>query len=675
MGISILTDLLLLLGLAVVVLLLCHRLRVASVVGLLVTGVVAGPHGLGLVGAVHEVEILAEVGVVLLLFTIGIEFSLGNLLRIRRSVLVGGSLQVILTIFVTFLVTTMLGMDAPRALFMGFLASLSSTAIVLKLLQQRAEMASPHGQTTVAMLIFQDLIVVPMMLLVPVLAGAGVRTEDSFSLQILKGVGFLLFILASARWIVPWMLYVVAKTRSRELFMLTVLLICFAVALLTKSLGLSLALGAFLAGLIISETEFSHETLGKIIPFRDVFTSLFFVSIGMLLDATVFIEHPVLVLLVTVSILVLKSFLAGTAVLLLGFPVRMAILTGISLSQIGEFSFVLFIRGTEFGLLGQDFYQLFLSVAILTMAVTPFAIDLAPRLAEAIQHLPLPHQLKSGLSRRRMEEAKGAAERKRDHLVIVGYGFNGRNLSYAARATGIAYTIIEMNPQTVLQERKCGEPIFYGDASQEEVLGHADIQDARILVVAISDPMASRRITATARKENPKLYIIVRTRFVTEMNELYKLGADEVIPEEFETSVEIFSRVLTRYLVPREDIQELILEARARGYEMFRTRSPETASLCDLTVQLPMVEVVTSRVAPRAPVAGRSLAQTDVRKRYGITVLAIQRDNNILTNPDGETVIEPGDVLIMLAERPDAPNLLRLFEALGRGESYDHDGP
>lgn len=675
MEIPILIDLLLLLGLAVAVLLFCHRLKVASVVGFLVTGIVAGPHGLGLVGAVHKVEILAEVGVVLLLFTIGIEFSLGNLLRIRRSVVMGGSLQVILTIFATFLTANMLGMDAPRALFLGFLASLSSTAIVLKLLQQRAEMESPHGQTTVAILIFQDLIFVPMVLMVPVLAGVGIGTEGSSFLQISKGVGFLLLVLASARWIVPRVLYVVAKTRSRELFVLTVLLICFAVALLTQRMGLSLALGAFLAGLIISETEFSHETLGKIIPFRDVFTSIFFVSIGMLLDATVFIEHPFLVLLISLCILALKSLLAGTAVLFLGFPIRTAVLTGVSLSQIGEFSFVLFLRGTEFGLLSQDFYQFFLTVAILTMAITPFAIALAPRIAEVMQHLPLSRRLKTGICGKSMEEAGIAAERKKGHLVIVGYGFNGRNLANAARATGIPYIIIEMNPQTVREERKRGEPIFYGDASQEEVLRHSNIREARAMVVVISDPMASRRMTAAARKENPKFHIIVRTRYVSEMEELYKLGANEVVPEEFETSVEIFSRVLARYLVPREDIQKLIMEARAHGYEMFRTRSTETASLRDLTVQLPNVEVVTSRVAPRAPVAGRSLAQADVRKRYGITVLAIQRDNSILANPDGETVMEPGDILLLLAERPDAPNLLRLFQDLGNVENDQHDGP
>ncbi len=646
---SLLKDFLLIFGLAIGVLFLCYRLRLATMVGLLVTGVLVGPNGFGLISATHEVEVLAEVGVILLLFTIGIEFSLENLLRIKRYVILGGAFQVLITVLISFLISVQFGLSSGQSIFIGFLVSLSSTAIVLRLVQERAEVESPHGQMALAILIFQDIIVIPMMLLTPFLAGGTMQAHGSILYLVLKGVILIFIVLAGAKWIVPQVLYLIARTRSSELFMLSILVMCFAVAFLTHSLGLSLALGAFLAGLIISETEFSHETLGNIIPFRDVFTSLFFISIGMLLDVKFIVLHPGQVVLIALAVMILKSTLVGLVVILLGYPIRIGILTGLALCQVGEFSFILFMRGAEFGLLEAQFYQFFLSISVITMSVTPFAIAFAPHLADLVSKCPLPQKLETGFSGGMKKREFQRRKKFKDHLIIVGYGFNGRNVAQAAKICGIPYVIIEMNPQTVRDERTKREIIYYGDASQKAVLEMADIKYARTVVIVISDPVACRRITATARRENPKAFIIVRTRFITEMKHLYNLGANQVIPEEFETSIEIFSRVLAKFLVPRNEIERLISKVRADGYEMFRTLPKESAFLPDLADKIPDIEINTFRVDEAAPIVGKSLGQIELRKKYGITLLAIQRDHQVISNPDADTIIQAKDLLVVLA--------------------------
>ncbi len=652
MQIPLLTEIVIIFGLSTAVLLICHRLRVPSIVGFLVTGILAGPHGFGLVKAVHEVEVLAEFGVVLLLFTIGIEFSLKNLLQIKRSVLLGGFIQVLLTIIVSFVIARQLGRSFEESIFIGFLISLSSTAIVLKLLQSRAEVDSPHGRTSLAILIFQDVIVIPMMLLTPVLAGTGGNIGQSLLVLLAKGIGIILLVFVSARWVVPRLLYQIARTRSRELFLLSIVVMCFAVAWLTSSVGLSLALGAFLAGLIISESEYSHQALSTILPFRDVFTSLFFISIGMLLEVDFIINQPFIIFFLVLSVLVLKVLTAGFATALLGFPLRTTILTGFALSQVGEFSFILSRTGVEHNLLDSDVYQAFLSISVLTMAATPFIVNLSPRIADVASRLPISERLKTGLFPIHGMNVPDKAKRLKDHLIIVGFGINGRNLARAARVAGISYVITEMNPETVRKERANDELIYYGDATQESVLEHVGIKYARVMVVAISDPAATRQIAAIAKALNQSVHIIARTRFIQEVKPLYELGADEVIPEEFETSIEIFTRVLNKYLIPADEIEKFIAEVRSDGYEMFRTPYTPSQSLFDLTLQLPNIEISTMRVKERSVIIGKSLAEIELRNRYGVTLLAIRRDSSILANPDRDTKFSEDDVLIILGE-PD----------------------
>ena len=658
MEIPLLYDICIIFGLSIGVLMICHRLSVPAVVGFLLTGLIAGPHGLGLIQASHEVEILAEIGVILLLFTIGIEFSLKNLLQIKRAVLLGGSLQVGLTLLVAFAVARHFGLATNESLFMGCLAAVSSTAIVMKLLQERDETRTPHGRTALAILIFQDIAIVPMILITPILAGEASDISKALILLLAKGVAMIAVVFVGAKYVVPLILSQVLRTRSREVFLLSVLAICLAVVWLTSRFGVSLALGAFLAGLIVSESESSHDALGHISPFRDVFTSFFFVSVGMLLDLHVLFQKPLLIAGVTIGVLVAKSIIAGGVTSMLGYPLRTAILAGLTLSQVGEFAFILSKSGIEHGLLSDANYKLFLAVSVVTMAATPFIISAAPHVAGGILRLPLPRRLVSGLS----PIASTQEAEQTNHLIIIGFGVNGRNVAKAARAADIPYIIVEMNPEIVRTERANGEPIFYGDAIYDAVLHHANIKAARVVVVVISDDAASRRIVATAHALNPTAHIIARTRHLAEVEPLYRVGANEVIPEEFETSVEIFTRVLMEYLIPHDQIEQFIAEVRAGGYKMFRTLSQDVPPVSDLNVHFPDLEISVLWVDPKSPFVGKSLAEIALRGIYEVTALAVRRNEQILTNPHGELRIEFDDEVYLLGNPEKIAQVADLFD-------------
>ncbi|MBN1636220.1 MAG: cation:proton antiporter [Deltaproteobacteria bacterium] len=645
---SLLTEIIIVLGLAVAVLFVFLRIRMPTILGFLLTGIIAGPGGLGLISAPQDVEMLAEFGVILLLFTIGIEFSLKNLLQIKRSVLLGGAIQVFLTIGIVFGVCKSFGLSYGNSFFIGFLVTLSSTAIVLKLLQERAEIDSAYGRITLAVLIFQDIVVVPMMICIPFLTGASGVVQVPPHLLLIKGSALIVFTFLCYKWLVPKLLYYVAKTRSRELFLLSIVFICFSIAGITYFLGLSLALGAFLAGLIISESEYSHEALGRILPFRDLFVSFFFISIGMLLDISFFLQYPGVILLIALGVILLKILTGSVASMLLGYPPRIMILAGFALSQIGEFSFVLSKVGTEYGLLTSTTYQIFLEVTLITMAMTPFMITLAPKVADIMAaHHVLPG-LKRGLFR--LQEELSPKKHLKDHLIIIGFGVNGKNIAEAAKESEIPNIIIELNPDTVHKEQAMGRPIYYGDATQEAILEVCDIHDARIVVITVPDVSSVRKITALARKLNPNVYLIVRTRYVQEVNPLYQLGANEVVPEEFETSIEIFSRVLTKYLKPSEDIQRLTSKLRSCGYQMLRSPSIESAAVCDLAINLPDFRILTVRLYAHSPFAGKKIEDIQMRKKYHVSIMAIRRGTDLILNPGAEDILLNDDELVLAGQ-------------------------
>ncbi|MDR1945779.1 MAG: cation:proton antiporter [Desulfovibrio sp.] len=663
MELPLLDELVTIFCLSILVIYGCHKIKIPPVVGFLLTGVVCGPYGLGLVRAVHEVELMAEIGVVLLMFSIGMELSVSELVRLRKPVFVGGALQVGLTILAVVPVAFFTLGSLNRALFAGCLAALSSTAIVLKILQQSGQMESPYGRISLSILIFQDLIIVPMMLAVPLLAGGGMSNGGTGSELLLSGLktvglmggGFLL-----ARKLLPVGLSMVVKTRSRELFLITTLGICLSIALVTSVLGLSLSLGAFMAGLIISESEYSHSALEGVLPFKEVFTSLFFTSVGMLLNLGFFTSHFLEVAGVTVFLMFCKALVVLLVCLSLGYPLRPAIISGLALCQIGEFSFVLARAGFDKGLLLPDFYQIFLAASILTMTAAPFIIAVAPRFAAAVAALPLVTRLSAG--KIRIDEEEPEASPLRDHLIIIGFGVSGKYLARTAKLSGIPYTVLEMNPDTVRAFAGM-EPISHGDATHQSVLQALGVTRARVLAIVISDPAAVRSITETARHMAPGLHITVRTRFLAEVEALRELGASDVIPEEFETAVEIFTRVLAGYLVPRADIERFVHEVRSENYAMARNLDMPGVSIAALQKQMPEINITAVRVEEHSALDGVSLADSELRPKHGITVMAVRRGDEATANPPGSFVLQAGDVVYVFAGAEAVSRAASLFSA------------
>lgn len=657
MEIPLLKDIVIIFALSILVIYTCTRLRIPTIVAFLITGILCGPQGLGLISAVEEVKILAEIGIVVLLFTVGLELSIKKVLEYKRYFFIAGPIQVCLTTLAGILVGQVLGRPFGESVFLGFLLSLSSTAIVMRVLQERAETNSPQGHLILGILIFQDIIVVPMMLVTPLLVGEGVEFDKKILYLLGEGILILAVTLISAIKLVPTLLYFVAKTRSREMFLLTLFVICFSVAWITSSIGLSLALGAFLAGLTISQSEYSYQAIGDVLPFQDIFTSFFFVSIGMLLDINFFVAHIFIILLITVGIFLLKSVLVTFIALILGAPMRLAVLSGMALAQVGEFSFVLAASGIAYGI-GMDYhYQLFIAIAVLTMSVTPIVITLSPLIANLMYRLPLPAPILSGVKIEGEEEEHVM----KDHVIIIGFGLCGRNLARSTKEANVPYAIVDMNPETVHQERRKGESIFYGDATTERVLEHVNIPHARVVAVLVNDPIACLRIVENVRRINPSVHIIARTHYVEEMTPLFNLGADDVIPDELGSSVEIFMRVLKKFSVPIDQIEELVATLRAEGYEMLRPTFTEMTIYSDLKEYLQGIGVKMVTIEEGSPFSGKSLEETELRKRYGITVLAIKRGKKTLYNIDSKTRLYAGDDVGIIGTKDRLEAVEKLF--------------
>jgi monovalent cation:H+ antiporter-2, CPA2 family len=656
----ILKDLAIIFAVSLLVVLIFHRIKLPALPGFIVAGVLLGPNALGLVADVHQVESLAEVGVILLLFTIGIEFSLSRLREMGRQVAAAGGAQVGLTVTLAGAVALLTGLTWQVALVLGFLVALSSTAIVLKGLADQGEIDAPHGRLATGVLVFQDLCVVPMMLVLPFLAGRASGGAIGLLIALGKAVLVVIGVLILARSVVPRVLALIVQTRSRELFLIAVILIGTLTALGTAAAGASLALGAFLAGLVISESDYGHQAMAELLPFRDVFISLFFVTVGMLVQAGFLRDHPALALGGVAVIMGGKTLLAAVGPVAMGYSGRIALLAGLAVSQIGEFSFVLAREGRGAGLLADGLYQTFLAVAVLTMLVTSFLLQGGSAVVDRLARVIPIGRLLPGLRHAVMVAGDQPLS---DHVIVAGYGLNGRNLAAALRSIQAPYLIVELNAQTVQQARARGEPAFYGDATREEILRALGVERARMLVVAISDPTATRRMVRVARGLNPRIHIIARTRYVAEIPELTRLGADSVIPEEFETSIEIFARVLAHYHVPRSEIDELVNRIRASHYAALR--GDDGRLTLGAVAGIPQMAVERLRLAPDSPLAGQTLAATGLRKRTGALVLSVTRGLEDLPTPGPKFRFAVGDVLVVVGQ----PQQLRAAAALVTGAS------
>ncbi|MDT0644559.1 cation:proton antiporter [Zunongwangia sp. F363] len=648
MEIPILQDIVVILGLSILIILAFQKIRVPSILGFLLAGIIAGPHAFNLISSSHEVELLSEIGIIFLLFVIGIELSLKGLASIKRTVILGGGLQVAGTILFTTLVAMFFGLPLNSSIFLGFLFSLSSTAIVLKLLQEKGEITAPHGRIAVAILIFQDIVVVPMMLFTPLLAGKSKNILETVG--ILTGkvilVGIVIFLLA--KYVVPRVFKWVVKTKNQELFILTVVVFCFAIAWLTFSVGLSLALGAFFAGLIISESDYSHQATANVLPFREIFISFFFISVGTLLNLNFFFQNILYILLLVLGVVLLKMIVVGITTFILKYKPRTIFMTVFSLFQVGEFSLLLSGVGRDNGIIPQSIYQYFLAISIISMGLTPFLISYSTKLTYALLQAPISSAVRKRLNamRKTAEKEEVPQENLQDHLVIIGYGINGGNIAKAAKNANIPYVIVDMEPESIEKAKAKGEPVVFGDATNPTILKHIHVQEARVVVIAISDPNATKKIVSSIRLFTQTAFIIVRTRYVKEIEENIRLGADEVIPEEFETSIEIFTRVLKKYLVPFDEIQEFTDSIRSSDYAMLTAikGKPHNPNLQHLNI--PNKEIATLSVKQNNKnIVGKSIEESGMGKNYRVTVLAIKRENKYLTEISPSTVIMQDDLL------------------------------
>ncbi len=656
MELNLLKSVVIIFALSTLVNFIFTKIKIPTILGYLLTGIILGPSMLGIIRNDNIIEIIAEIGVVMLLFGIGLEFSLNHLLKIRKIVFVGGFLQFVLTVVVTLLIARGYNVEWKGALFIGFLTALSSTAVVLKILEERSELTSNYGRTVLGILIFQDLLLVPLLLFTPILGGQAPSADNSLILLGMKAVIIIGVIYVSNRWLMPRLLHAIAMTKNQELFMMCTLLICMAVAFLTAEMGMSLAFGAFLAGLMISDTQYSHNAFGNLIPLKDLFGSFFFISIGILLDLQFVADHIWLVVATVAIVVFFKTLMASGTAFLLGHTLRGTIMVGFALSQVGEFSFLLAKMGLDLHIIPSFHYQLFLSVAVITMALTPLNMQLSKPIANLLLKLPLPKKIVEGIFPLPQVEIPDL----RGHMVLIGKDSRAYSIARMAHNMRLPYVSIVFDPDAVKKRMDKGEVIIYGDAVNEPILLKAHVDKADIVLVSIGNLITSLAVIEKVRNISNHAYIIVRTRKVEDIEELYKMGADKVIPEEFETSVELFDQVLSKLMVPRKEINRVIDRIRKDNYGVFQEKD-EKSDLFALK-NFAHIEITAVRVMDHCEAINRSLVEMQLRNKYGVTVVALFRKKELLDNPDPETIIEKGDVVYLMGRAEQIADATEVFE-------------
>ena len=645
---GLLFQLLLLVGLAIPIVALAHRIGAPPLVGFLLAGVLIGPHGLGLIANPDDVSALSEIGIALLLFTVGLELSLSHVLRWARQVFLGGALQVGGTLLLTMLVAPLFGISTSQSIFFGALVAMSSTAVVTKTYADRTELDSPHGRFAVSILLFQDLCILPFMLLLPMLADAGSQTGWR---DLLLGVLAMAVLVGGGRFVVRWTLDRIVLLRDRELFTLCVGFFGIGAALVTSSVGFSLAIGAFIAGLLISESEYGLQALADVLPFRAMFSGVFFTSVGMLFDVPLLFGNPTLVLGLAFGIMVAKFTVVSLAGLALRRSTSTSFAAGMGLAQVGEFSFVLAASALPLGLFGSSSYPLFISVASLSMMMTPLLIQIARPVARRMG--------------RPLETADGdldTLESRTDHVIIVGYGLAGRYLSRAVKASRIACIVVEQNTELVQRARQDGVPVVFGDGTQPSVLEHVGIADARVVVFAISSPTDELRGVGLARMLNPTARIIVRTRYVRAIERLMAQGATEIVVEEFEASLELFARALESYEIPLNRIWRELESLRGEHYAVLRDADPGGLKLDALKhlgihEALELVEVEEGSAAD-----GENARTLDLRRQTGTIQVAVVRDGRPIYRRDPDFRYRAGDTAVLVGDRESLERATALFQ-------------
>lgn len=632
-----------------------ERLRLPAIAGLLLSGAAVGPGGLGLVENADRVRVLAEFGVALLLFEIGLEMPIDALARGWRRAVASGALQVSLTIAAVAGLAVWLGVPVETAVVIGMLVSLSSTAVAMRVLAQRNEVDTPHGQLSVGILLFQDLCLVPFLLAIPILSGEVSRDPTTLAMTIGRDLLALGALLAVARLVLPWSLERVAKLRSPDLFSLFAFVLAVGSAVAAEAMGLTLAVGAFIAGLVVNASPYAHQIFAEMVPLRGVLLGIFFTSVGMLLDPWAALEVWDGVLLFVGSVVLIKTAIIVAVVAgVVRQGLRVGLLTGVGLAQTGEFSFVLAEAAAPSGLLDESLTQIFIAGSICTLIATPFLVQSAPGLAWKIAGL-------RGRQPRDPEEAP-AAEEINEHAIIVGYGLAGRTLARILQASNIPYRIVEQNPRLYHEAQAREEPVLFGDATRGSILERVAVNRAKLVSIAINDAAATRRCIAAIRDVAPDVHVIVRARYVRDLDGLFADGATEVVAEEFESTIDLFNKVLRAFEIPTQTIVQFSDAMRMERYEFMRESSeiPLDPWLAEVLQEISSEWIQVRWRSSRE----RSLVELEIRARTGANVLAVRRGDATTPNPPADFAIRAGDSLLVLASPPELRQLRELLAGI-----------
>jgi CPA2 family monovalent cation:H+ antiporter-2 len=640
-------------------------LRQPPLLGYLLGGMIVGPAGLGLIKELIQIETLAQFGVAFLLFALGVEFSLAELKKVQAIALGGGALQITLTILVTALVSLGVGwVTSPaQGVFLGAILSLSSTAVVLKCLMESNEMSTPHGQVMLGILVVQDLALGLMLAVLPALDRPLEEIGIAVATALLQIGLFAAGAIAVGIWLIPPLLRLLAKTESRELFLLGVVTLCLGIALLTEYLGLSIEMGAFVAGLMISEVEYADQTLTYVEPLRDIFAALFFAAIGMLIDPVFLWKNLELILGLVALVLAGKFLIVAPLVKVFRYPWKTALIAGVGLAQIGEFSFVLASEGQSLGLVSRQVYLLILGTTAVTLVVTPFLLGIMPQLLTWAESLP---GLKKYLEPADLPMAVSADLPEKNHVVVCGYGRVGRNLVRLLLKSDYPVLVIDQSESRIQQVRDAGIPYVYGNAASLYVLEKAGVQQAQAMAIALPDAMNTRLCLKRALELDPDLEVVVRATKEKDIELLYQLGAREVVQPEFEASLELVTHLLTAMGVPLSQVQQDIAQVRNSHYLELRPELPAYQVARDLEVAAKGMNSRWLALPEGSPLAGMTLEEADMRRLTGVSLMAIRRNSGQEVDyPDAQTILEVGDRLLVVGESEE----LAAFDELAIGEA------
>ncbi|MCH9639723.1 MAG: monovalent cation:proton antiporter-2 (CPA2) family protein [Betaproteobacteria bacterium] len=639
-----LQPVLILLAIAVLAVVVFRLLRLPPMLGYLLAGVIIGPHALGWIPDSEETRHLAEFGVVFLMFSIGLEFSLPKLVTMKNIVFGFGTSQVVITILIVMAVAWMLDLDWRIGLALGGALAMSSTAIVIKMLTERGEQNTPHGRQVIGVLLFQDLAVIPLLIIIPVLATT-VESDTAdypmmFTIAILKAAAVLALILYfGQRLMRPWF-HLVARQKSSELFVLNVLLITLGLAWFTELAGLSLALGAFLAGMLISETEYRYQVEDDIKPFRDILLGLFFITIGMLLDVQVVIEYFVWVVLILVALIILKIILITALSRLFGADQRVAARTGLNLAHGGEFGFVLLAQAGAIGLLENAILQPVLAAMVLSMFFAPFIIEFSERVVQRFfgsEWMNHATQITSIAAQTMAEQ---------DHVIICGYGRSGQNMSRILEQESVPFIALDLDPRRIHEAASAGESVVYGDAARREVLIAAGLMRAKVLVISYADTVSALKILHHVRAIRPDLSVVVRTKDDSDIDLLKEAGATEVVAEIMEGSLMLASHALMFVDVSTGRILRRIRDTREKRYSLFRGFFHGDSDEAEESNEHFFPRLLTVTIIPGADAIDKTLEELDL-SGLSVEVTAVRRRNIRGLLPSADTRIESGDVMVL----------------------------